>query len=86
MHAWQSFVGAHQQGYRKRRRAAAGNAFAFLFGGFAIAYLLSEFTMQRFMHPLHWGTAAFIALLIYVVAFVGLLRRSYTQGITPRKK
>lgn len=85
MQAWQSFVGSHQQGYRKRRRDAAGNAFAFLFGGFAVAYLLSEFTMQRFMHPLHWATAVVIALLVYGIAFVWLLRRSYTQGITRRK-
>lgn len=46
MRAWQSFVGARHQCYRKRRRDTARNALTFLITSFAIAYLLSEFTMQ----------------------------------------
>ena len=86
MNWWQNFAGTLEPGYRKRRREAVGNAFAFLLCGFGLAYFLSEMIMQRFMHPLHWGIAGVSALVIYVVAFVWLLRRSYIRRVARSKR
>lgn len=76
---WRSFFGANIPGYRKRKQTARGNALLGLFGGFLVAYIISEVALGRYMHPIHWLGAASGALVLYVGSYLWLLRRYYTQ-------
>lgn len=79
MQMWRSFVGSAAPGYRKRKQRAQGNAMLGLFGGFLAAYIVSEFMLATRMHPVHWLGAAVGAVIVYLVTYLWLLRRSYTQ-------
>jgi len=51
----------------------------FLFGGFTLAYMFSEFALSRMLHPLHWATAGLIAALLYAGSYIWMLRPLYLQ-------
>jgi hypothetical protein len=63
-----------------RGEALLGALFGFLFG-----YMVSEGILSRYMHPLHWVSAAMIALIAYLGTLMWYrwrypLRRSIPSG------
>jgi hypothetical protein len=81
MQRWRSFVGSNVPGYRKRKRRALGNAILGLFAGFLAVYMISEVALGFTPHPVHWLAAGVGAVVVYIVSYLWLLRRSYTRQI-----
>jgi ABC-type antimicrobial peptide transport system permease subunit len=84
MQRWRTFFGSNVPGYRKRKQHARGNAILGLLGGFLVSYIISEVGLEFTPHPLHWVAAGVGAVAIYLVTYLWLLRRSYTQQINKK--
>ena len=76
---WRTFFGTDAPGSRKRKQNARGNALLGLFGGFLLAYMISEAALGTLVHPIHWTAAGVTAVVLYIASYLWLLRRYYRQ-------